>query len=85
MSNPLEDLKNLERELARKQSAYDRDVGALDSAKKTLQDLYGESFKMGSVEKDIQKTEKEIKELEKDFQERVEALTQQLEEYSNEE
>jgi hypothetical protein len=70
----MEQLATLEKQLSKKQSAYDQEVGALDMAKQTLQELYGKSFRMEAVEKDIQKKAARIKELEKAFEKTVTSL-----------
>ena len=78
--NALEQLAALEKQLSKKQSAYDQEVGALDTAKQTLQELYGKSFRMEAIEKYIQKKEAHIKELEEEFEKTIKALTTMMEE-----
>ena len=78
--NAMEQLAALEKQLSRKQSAYDQEVGALDTAKQTLQELYGKSFRMEAIEKYIQKKEAHIKELEEEFEKTIKALTTMMEE-----
>lgn len=78
--NAMEQLAALEKQLSKKQSAYDQEVGALDMAKQTLQELYGKSFRMEAIEKDIQKKEAHIKELEEEFEKTIKALTTMMEE-----
>ena len=80
----IEELELLEKKLSKKQSAYDQDVGALDMAKKTLQELYGKSFRMAAIEKDIQQKEAHIKELEEEFEKTVKALSEMMEEFDGE-
>ena len=79
-----EELELLEKKLTKKQSAYDQDVGALEMAKKTLQELYGKSFKMASVEKDLQQKEGHIKDLEEEFEKTIKALSDMMEEFDGE-
>ena len=78
--NAMEQLAALEKQLSKKQSAYDQEVGALDTAKQTLQELYGKSFRMEAIEKYIQKKEAHIKELEEEFEKTIKALTTMMEE-----
>ena len=78
--NTMEQLAALEKQLSKKQSAYDQEVGALDTAKQTLQELYGKSFRMEAIEKYIQKKEAHIKELEEEFEKTIKALTTMMEE-----
>ena len=78
--NAMEQLAALEKQLSKKQSAYDQEVGALDTAKQTLQELYGKSFRMEAIEKYIQKKEAHIKQLEEEFEKTIKALTTMMEE-----
>ena len=78
--NAMEQLAALEKQLSKKQSAHDQEVGALASAKQTLQELYGKSFKMEAVEKYIQRKEAQIKDLEEEFEKTIKALTTMMEE-----
>lgn len=80
----IEELEVLERKLAKKRSAYDQDKGALDMAKKTLEEIYGKAFKMPAVEKDLQKKEEHIEDLEKELSKTVSKLNEMLGEFDDE-
>lgn len=80
----IEELELLEKKLTKKRSSYDQEKGALDMAKKTLEEIYGKSFKMPSVEKDLQKKESHVEDLEKELEAVVGTLKGMLGEFDDE-
>ena len=80
----IEELELLEKKLTKKRSSYDQEKGALDMAKKTLEEVYGKSFKMAAVEKDLQKKEEHVEDLEKELGEVVGKLKEMLGEFDGE-
>lgn len=80
----IEDLEVLEKKLTKKRSSYDQEKGALDMARKTLEEIYGKTFKMPTVEKDLQKKEAHVQDLEKELGAVVGKLKEMLGEFDGE-